>query len=173
MEQADALSAVREQRLNRWIEHYADDVVKVCFLSLNDRAQAEDAMQDTFLKAWRYMPHYERRQIENEKAWLMKIAVNVCRDYRRTGWFRHVEKRASLEELPLRDQAEEGRDRELTMDIMALPVKYKQIVVLYFYQGFTLREAAEALGLSAATAHRRLKKAEEMLKASLEGGERK
>ena len=171
MEHAAVPSAVREQRLNHWIEAYADDVIKVCYISLSDRAQAEDAMQETFLKAWKSMAAHERKGVTNDKAWLLRIAVNVCRDYFRTGWFRHVDSRKSIDELPIREEAAEGGDRELAMDIQNLPFKYKQIILLYYYQGLNLREAAEALGISPATAQRQLKKAEALLKAGLTGGD--
>ncbi len=171
MEQAAVPSYVREQRLQEWIDLYANDIIRICFVYLADRDQAEDAMQDTFLKAWKSMPSYERKGIENDKAWLMRIAVNVCRDYRRSAWFRHVDRRVSLDSLPRALEAADGRDRELTMDICRLPVKYRQVVLLYYFEGMNTREVSQALGLAPATAHRRLKKAEEMLKDAWGGGD--
>lgn len=171
MEQAAVPSYVREQRLQEWIDLYANDIIRICFVYLADRDQAEDAMQDTFLKAWKSMPSYERKGIENDKAWLMRIAVNVCRDYRRSAWFRHVDWRVSLDSLPRALEAADGRDRELTMDICRLPVKYRQVVLLYYFEGMNTREVSQALGLALATAHRRLKKAEEMLKDAWGGGD--
>lgn len=171
MEQAAVPSYVREQRLQEWIDLYANDIIRICFVYLADHDQAEDAMQDTFLKAWKSMPSYERKGIENDKAWLMRIAVNVCRDYRRSAWFRHVDRRVSLDSLPRALEAADGRDRELTMDICRLPVKYRQVVLLYYFEGMNTREVSQALGLAPATAHRRLKKAEEMLKDAWGGGD--
>lgn len=171
MEQAAVPSYVREQRLQEWIDLYANDIIRICFVYLADRDQAEDAMQDTFLKAWKSMPSYERKGIENDKAWLMRIAVNVCRDYRRSAWFRHVDRRVSLDSLPRALEAADGRDRELTMDICRLPVKYRQVVLLYYFEGMNTREVSQALGLAPATAHRRLKKAGEMLKDAWGGGD--
>ena len=171
MEQAAVPSYVREQRLQEWIDLYANDIIRICFVYLADRDQAEDAMQDTFLKAWKSMPSYERKGIENDKAWLMRIAVNVCRDYRRSAWFRHVDRRVSLDSLPRALEAADGRDRELTMDICRLPVKYRQVVLLYYFEGMNTREVSQALVLAPATAHRRLKKAEEMLKDAWGGGD--
>ena len=172
MERAEVPSLVREQRLNEWIQSYADDIIKICFVYLADRSQAEDAMQDTFLKAWKSMPNFERKGIENEKAWLMRIAVNVCRDYHRSAWFRHVDKRVSLDSLPEIPGNPETERRDLVMDICRLPIKYRQIVLLHFYEGMNVREAAQALGISASAAHRRLQKAEEMLKEAWTGGEK-
>lgn len=170
MEQAAVPSYVREQKMNQWIETYADDIKKICFVYLADRSQAEDALQDTFLKAWKSMPAYERKGVENDKAWLMRIAINVCRDYHKTGWFRHVDKRQDMDTIAAYIPAKDEQDRELVMDICNLPAKYKQVVLLYYYQGMNMREAAQALGIPASTVHRRLKKAESLLKAEWIGG---
>ena len=170
MERAAVPSMVREERLRRWIDQYADPITKVCFASLQDRALAEDACQDTFLKAWKHMETYERKHIQNDKAWLMRIAVNICRDYRRSAWLRHVDGRASLDQLP-EIPAAEGEDRALAMDICRLPEKLRQPVLLYYYQGLTIQETAGALAVPQTTVHRRLKKARELLKESLRGGD--
>ena len=171
MEQAAVPSYVREQKMNQWIETYADDTKKICFVYLADRSQAEDALQDTFLKAWKSMPAYEQKGVENDKAWLMRIAINVCRDYHKTGWFRHVDKHQDMDTIAAYIPAKDEQDRELVMDICDLPAKYKQVVLLYYYQGMNMREAAQALGIPASTVHRRLKKAESLLKAEWIGGE--
>ena len=167
MERAAVPSMVREERLRRWIADYSGAVMKVCCAYLRDRAQAEDAVQDTFFKAWKHMDAYERKGIENEKAWLMRIAVNTCKDYRRSAWFRHMDGRQSLDALP--EIPAQPRDGTLAMDICRLKDKYKQIILLYYYQGFTLKETADMLGISQSTAFRRLEKARESLKNSLEG----
>ena len=106
----------------------------------------------------------------NEKAWLLRIAINTCKDYRRTAWFRHVDRSKALDELPPQLIAVEPEDRTLTLMVMDLPDRYKQVILLHFFQGLTMQETADALGASQSTVHRRLKKAEELLKGSLTGG---
>ncbi|MBP5170351.1 MAG: sigma-70 family RNA polymerase sigma factor, partial [Oscillospiraceae bacterium] len=66
--------------------------------------------------------------------------------------------------------AVEPEDRTLTLMVMDLPDRYKQVILLHFFQGLTMQETADALGASQSTVHRRLKKAEELLKGSLTGG---
>ena len=147
MERAAVPSMIREQRLNQWIEDYSDSILRTCFLYLSDQTQAEDATQDTWIKAWKHMDDFERKGIANEKAWLLRIAINTCKDYRRSAWFRHVDRSKALDELPPQLIAVEPEDRTLTM-----------------------QETADALGASQSTVHRRLKKAKELLKGSLTGG---
>ena len=95
-----------------------------------------------------------------------------CRDYRRSQWFKRMDLRKSLEELPEKLTAVPETDRELTMVIGGLPDKYKQVILLYYYSNLTLQETADALGIPKSTANKRLRKAEELLKRSLTGGER-
>ena len=67
----------RERRLEEWVARYGDAVLRMCYLTLLDMREAEDAAQETFLRAWRFMDRYKGR---GEKTWLMHIALNVCRD---------------------------------------------------------------------------------------------
>ena len=170
MEHAAVPGMIREQRLNEWIEAYSDPILRTCFLYLSDRGQAEDALQDTWIKAWKHMDEYEKNNIANDKAWLLRIAVNTCKDYRRSAWFRHIDRSKVLDELPPQLAAAEPEDRSLTLTVMELPDRYKQVILLYFFQGLTMQETADALGTSQATVSRRLEKAKELLKGSLTGG---
>lgn len=158
-----------EEQLRRWIESYSDEILRLCFLYLGDQTQAEDALQDTFIKAWQYME--DGRRIMNEKAWLMRIAINTCKDYRRSAWFRHIDLHQALEELPPRLLHTAPEDRTLTLAVMELPARYKQVILLYYYQGFTQQETAAALGLSSAAVFRRLRKAEALLRTAWTGGD--
>lgn len=171
MEHAEKNRQVREDRLRSWIETYSDAILRMGFLYLSDQSLAEDALQDTWIKAWKHMDAYEQKGIVNDKAWLMRIAINTCKDYRRTGWFRHTDSRKTPEELPQQLLKTTDADRSLSLLVMELPNKYKQVVLLYYYQGFTQKETAELLGLSPAAVLRRLRGAEAFLKQWLTGGE--
>ena len=171
MERAEVPSMIREQKLSRWIEEYSDSILHTCFLYLSDQSQAEDATQDTWIKAWKHMEDIDRKGITNEKAWLLRIAINTCKDYRRTAWFRHVDTRKAIEDLPASLVSSEPEDHTLTLIVMDLPDRYKQIILLHYFQGLTLQETADVLGQSVSTAHRRMKKAEALLKDAFEGGE--
>ena len=170
MERAAVPSMIREQRLNQWIEDYSDSFLRTCFLYLSDQNQAEGATQDAWIKVWKHMDDYERKSIANDKAWLLRIAINICKDYRRSAWFRHIDRNKALDELPPQVIAVEPEDRTLTLMVMDLPDRYKQVILLHFFQGLTMQETADVLNTSQPTVHRRLKKAVELLKGSLTGG---
>ena len=162
-------SAVREQRLEEWITKYGNAILRTCFICLSDAALAEDAMQDTFLKAWHSMGQFEGRNGCSEKTWLMRIAMNICHDYRRSKWFRYVDLSKTLEGIPMHLDAVLPEDRTLLLDILRLPAKCRQVILLYYYQEMTLQEVAQALGISRASVQRRLQKAQGLLKQTLTG----
>lgn len=161
----------REERLERWMQQYGNAILHTCFITLSDAHLAEDAMQDTFVKAWRAMDQFEQKFSAIEKPWLLRIALNTCRDYRRGAWFRRVNLTAEMEKLPAPLIGVSQEERELFLDVMALPEKYRQMILLHYYQQLTLREISEMLHLSISTIHGRLKKAEGMLRSGLEGRE--
>ena len=149
--------------LNRLVEQYQTPLRRMCFIMLRDEELAKDAVQDTFLKVYKNIDVF--RGECSEKTWLMQIAVNTCRDVKRSAWFRHLDRRITSVQ-----PAESAV--ELTMEIMRLPRKFREIILLYFYQQMTTREIAEILRIPQSTVATRLKKAREKLRVSLEGGER-
>ena len=161
----------RDERFERWMEQYGNAIFHTCFITLSDAHLAEDAMQDTFVKAWKAMDQFEQKFYASEKPWLLRIALNTCRDYRRGAWMRRVNLTAELEKLPAPLIAVTPAERELFLDVMALPDKYRQMILLHYHQNMTLREIGDILRISISTVHARLKKAEGMLRSGLEKGE--
>lgn len=159
--------AIRQERLESWVAEYSDAILRTCYLCLGDTGLAEDAMQETFLKAWKAMASYERSHIHSDKAWLMRIALNVCHDVQRSRWMRHIDARQSLDDLPPSIVAVAPEDRTLRLEIGRLPEKYKQVILMCYYQELTEREAADALGISVSTVCKRLKRAETLLRHCL------
>ena len=156
-----------EREIERLMDCYGRALKRMCCLYLKDLSLAEDACQETFLRAWRHLGDFRRES--SEKTWLMRIAMNVCRDMLRTGWFRHLDRRITPEELPLVCEPDEERPL-LAQQVMALPAKYREPILLYYYQGMNTKEMAEALGVSFNTAKSRLLRARALLKTQLEGG---
>ena len=132
-----------------------------------DPFQAEDAAQDTFIKAWKALDKF--RNESSQKTWLMHIAVNTCRDYQRTGWFRHTDRRVTPEDLPEQGQEAVLPDGEISRAIMSLPYRLRQFILLRYFDGLSLNETATAAGVSLATAKRQISKANQLLHDRLEG----
>lgn len=110
----------REEIINQLIACYEKDLLRLCYVSLGDAALAEDAVQETFWKAYRHWSTF--RGGSSEKTWLIRIAINVCRDMARKGWFRMARATVALEGAAL-SQPEEGRETHtaLMAEILALP----------------------------------------------------
>ena len=159
--------AAQVAQLTQWVRQHSESLLRICFIQLADRALAEDALQETFLKAWRALSGNYDRSIRNDKAWLSRIALNVCHDIQRSRWIRHVNFSKALEDLPPSLVAVQPEDRALLLDIHMLPDKYRQVLILYYYQHLTLRDVGEVLGLDSSTVHYRLKKAQQCLKRKL------
>ena len=151
-----------ESVLSAWYDAYGTEILRYCFMMLGNRTDAEDATQETFLKAWRSIGRFEAKNGCSARTWITRIAGNTCRDYLKRSWYKHESRLISPEDLKKLGNAPE-EDRELIMDVMNLPEKYRQVLLLVSMQGMTIREAAECMQTSTATIFRRLEKARQMI----------
>lgn len=158
-----------DQRFEQLVEQYQEEVLRICFLYLSDQTLAEDAVQETFLKVYRSMGTF--RGNCSEKTWIMKIAMHACYDINRSGWFRMMNRRITPDMLPEPAAAGEEQDEELTLAVMQLPRKEREVLLLYYYQGMKVQEIAQALHLAHSSVSGRLKRGRERMKKLLEGSE--
>ncbi len=152
-----------------WLEkamaEYETRLVRMCYAYLGDSALAEDAVQETFVKAYKGYPTF--RAEADEKTWLMRIAINTCKDIRRSAWLRHNNSEASLEDLPEGSEPFSEQDDTLVRAVMALKPRLREAVLLHYYQGMSAPEVAAALGISRAAVYDRLDKARTALREAL------
>ena len=123
-------------------EKYANDVLRLSYFYLGDREKAEDVTQDVFVRLMTRAPSI---QAGSEKAWLMKVAVNRCRDIWRGAWLKRVTLGTpAFELIPAPDATDDALDKAIVMDaVHALPAIFKEPVLLHYYQGFGIAEIAE------------------------------
>ena len=160
--------AFREQTLIQMVSEHQSALKNLCYMILHDEALAEDAVQETFLKAYKGLAKF--RGDCGQKTWLMRIAVNTCRDMQRTSWFRHEDRRVSPDMMFNAQAVQPDDDREeLALAIVALPRKDKEVVLLRYYQDMTIKEIAQTLGIAPSSVCNRLKRAEKKLRITLEG----
>ena len=157
----------RGQTLERLMEEYGDRVMRTCLLFLQDRPLAEDASQETFIRAWRALD--QLREGATEKAWLMKIAVNVCKSMLRSRSRRIPDAKAAADEMPEPGAPDRYPDHTVFDAVSALPVRYRSPVILHYYQGLSAGEIAGILHLPGATVRTRLARARALLRNELEG----
>lgn len=152
-------------QLARLVEEHGDTLLRMCFLYLRDVHLAQDAVQDAFVRAATTPAVFESRS--SEKTWLCRIAINVCKNYRRSAWFRKTQPLDLPEELPAPEPR--AADDTLVREIAALPEKYRAVVLLYYYQELKTHEIADILGIAESTVSVRLRRARERLKSKLKG----
>lgn len=150
------------EEMTSLVEQYGDEMLKVAFLYLGQKEQAEDAVQDSFLKIYRAA---DKQRIC--KTFVMRVLTNTCKDYLKSGWMRNVNLLEDLPEGAFCDDtyAESGALREA---VLSLPIKYRQVIILRYYEGFTVGEIAKVLGVPQPTVSIRLKRAYTYLEKRLE-----
>lgn len=148
-------------RLEELVFRYENTLYRAALAILADAQEAEDAVQDTFLKYLEKSPRFESP--EHEKAWLIRVTVNGCKSRLRSPW----RKRSMplLDSLPSADKGE----RETLEAVMALPAKDRAAVHLFYYEGYKTAEIASMTGEAEGTVRSRLSRARGKLKALLEG----
>ena len=152
-----------EQEVNRAVEQYADMILRLCTVSLKNLQDAEDVLQTVFLK---YALSREAFQsAEHEKAWLIRVASNQCKDVLKSFFRRHT---VSLEEAEL--PCTEPAQPDVLEAVRALPKAYREVIYLHFYEGYTAPEIAKILRKNPNTIYTHLFRAKAMLKEAL-GGE--
>lgn len=159
---------LRSQRLGQMVRRYEKDLLRICCVYLKDVSLAEDAVQETFLRAYKHMESF--RGESGEKTWLISIAVNVCRDMRRSAWFRYMDRSVDLDALQISAEAISNTKIALMQEIMRLPRREMEAVLLYYYADFPIREIARTLHISEPAVSKRLTKARHVLKDALKGG---
>ena len=147
------------------MEQYGSGLLRMSALYLKDADLAQDAVQETFIKAYRHLNDY--RGESSEKTWLTSICLNTCRDMLRGRWFRFVDRRIDLSQLPEQTVQLEDGDKEIMESVMALPVKLREVILLCSFEGMSTYEAAESLGITQQAVSSRLKRAKEKLRKEL------
>ena len=161
--------------LSRAMEEYADTVRRICFVHLKNRQDTEDIFQEVYMKYLLSETAFDSRA--HEKAWFIRVSVNACTD-----WLRALSRRKqiSLEAL-IEETGEISGDlaesnsmdtvsREILETVLRLPEKYRNVIYLYFYEGYSALEIAGILQKKENTVYTWLSRAKEMLKKEL-GGE--
>lgn len=153
-----------EQEVNDAIERYSDMVLRLCTVYLKNGPDAEDIFQTVFLKYTLYIKPFESR--EHEKAWLIRVTVNACKDL-----LKSVSRSRTIPLENLSDYAPEiTAEQYAVMEaVWSLPKQYRDVIYLHFYEGYTAPEIAGILKRNPNTVYTHLNKGEQLLKEALGG----
>ena len=153
-----------EQEVNRAIEQYSDTVRRLCMVHLKNHADTEDIFQTVFLKYALSSILFESE--EHEKAWFIRVTINACKDLLKS-FFRS--RTVSIEEVVEQPALLPPENREVLEAVLSLPQKFKDVVYLHYYEGYTAPQIGQILGKNVNTVYTLLTRSKQMLKEKLGG----
>ena len=143
------------------VKRNEDKIFRTALAIIGGKADAEDIVQDVFVKLFEKQPHFE--SAEHETAWLIRVTVNQCKNHLRSYWWKKT--------VPLLDTcpAQTDEQQEIMQVVTSLPSKYRIVIHLYYYEGYSAREVAEITKQKESTVREQLTRARRLLKKYLEG----
>ena len=149
------------------IDRYSDMLYKICFLILKNEQDTKDVLQETFLIYYTKQPEFESE--EHKKAWLIKVSQNKCKEFLRFHK-RHVNiSLEDMEETLAITDGLSGSDKEILSLVWDLDYKLKSVVILFYIEGYTVKEVAEILHTTPSAVKKRLQRAREKLSVKYKG----
>ncbi|MDF2944607.1 MAG: hypothetical protein K0S01_3465 [Herbinix sp.] len=171
--QNDLLEELPAYDIEYLIRQYGNDVLRTAYMYVKDIHTAEDIFQDVFIKVNQKLSTFEGNS--SIKTWIIRIAINTCKDYLKSAYNRRVVPMMEYQEDAIisesdYDEVEKQDTKELIKkSVLSLPAKYKDVVLCVYFQEMTITEAAAALNIAEGTAKSRLSRARQKLKSVLEG----
>lgn len=154
-----------EKDIREAVIKYSDTLYRVCIVILCNEQDVQDAVQDTFCRYLEKRPEF--RDEEHEKAWLIRVATNICRDMIR---FRIRHPKVSIDEVE--NTLAVPEQREIFKELLELPVRQKAVIYLHYVEGYKVREIADILGITESAVKVRLLRGRKQMRdaVSMEGG---
>ena len=153
-----------EEETNRAIELDSEMIQRLCMIHLKNHADTEDIFQTVFLKYLTSEVVFENAS--HEKAWFIRVTINACKDLLKSFFRRQTVPMDEVSELPATFSPE---DHEIFNAVRSLPKKYKDVVYLHFYEGYTAPEIGDILGKNVNTVYTLLTRSKKLLKEKLGG----
>ena len=164
-----------EAIIDELMTDYGQDILQLVMQYVHNVAVAEDLTQEIFVKCYQALPTFHFNS--SVKTWLWRIAINHTKDYLKSWYVKNVEtaqetlfaqvkSEASVEQAVIQLE----QDDELARAVFDLPVKYREVIYLCYYEEQSMKEMAEVLQLNESTVKTRLRTAKQLLKKRLECG---
>lgn len=150
-------------KFNAIADEYIDVVYRVSLSYCKNKSDAEDVVQNTFIKLLKTDTEFV--DDEHIRNWLVKVAVNECKNISKSFWYRNI---TSFDELEKEPEYTQSDEKELFEEVMKLPKKYSVVLHLYYYEGYSVKEIAQILEISESNVQTRLMRARNKLKENLQ-----
>lgn len=163
----------KEILIDEIMNKYGQKILQLVYSYVNNKEVAEGLTQDIFVKCYKSLHTYKGKS--NVKTWLWRIAINHCKDYIKSWYNKKVivtedestyigSQKESVEQTVIQN----AEDRRLASAVMNLPIKYREVIYLFYYEELSIKEIAMVIEVKENTIKTRLKKAKELLKKGLE-----
>ena len=144
-------------RMEEIMKLYGNMLFRLCLITLGNATDAEDVLQETLIKYLQKAPIFE--DTEHEKAWLIRVATNQCRDVLR---FRN--RHPVVDMADFMEAAQDMPDTEIMDALMTLPEKFRMVLILYYVEEYSIEEIAKIIGRTSSAVKMRLQKGRRLLK---------
>ncbi|MBW3111691.1 sigma-70 family RNA polymerase sigma factor [Bacillus sp. MCCB 382] len=169
----NAENSHRDAWLETIMDEYGERLTKLAYNYVKDWSMAEDIVQEVFVTCFR---HYEKiDEILSFKAWIYRLAINRAKDVLKSSAFKRVVMNSSLfslftskEALPEMSLVKRSEEEVLSKSVLDLPVKYREVIILYYYEECSIDEIQELLGVNGNTIKTRLNRGRGKLKEIME-----
>ena len=151
----------KTNKIEEIIKRNENKLFRTAVAIMGNKSDAEDVVQDVFVKLFEKRLEFESS--EHETAWLIRVAVNLCKSRLRSHW--HKKTVPLLETYP----AQTNEQQEILETVLSLPSKYRTVIHLFYYGGYSTKEIAEITKQKESTVREQLTRARRMLKDFLEG----
>lgn len=153
----------KEDLIDEIMNKYGQEVLQLVYSYVNNKEVAEDLTQDIFVKCYKSLHTYKGNS--NLKTWLWRIAINHCKDYLKSWYnkkvivteddFTYMEsQKESVEQIVIQN----AEDSRLASAVMSLPIKYREVIYLFYYEDLSIKEIATVIEVKENTIKTRLKK---------------
>jgi RNA polymerase sigma-70 factor, ECF subfamily len=145
------------------VEKYSDTILRTSYAYMKNLSESEDITQEVLIKLLEKKPTFE--SAEQEKAWLIRVTINLCKDRLKSSWFRRtVQLEGDFVEVT-------KEDNEIISAVLELPLKYRSVVLLFYYEDYSISQIASILNLGESTVGSQLSRARKLLKAKIKDDE--
>lgn len=152
-------SLTGDEYIEKAVKTYSKSMLNAAYALLGSVPDAEDAVQDAFVKYIQKAPDF--KSADHEKAWLLRVTINISKN---------MLKAKGRKNLPIyEDIPYEQNNNEVLQCVMSLEEKYRTIIHLYYYEDYSIKEIASILSLPRATVGTRLSRGRNILKTMLKG----
>lgn len=157
---------IKNEELKRVMDTYGDMIMRICLVHLKNKSDAEDIFQSVFFKYYKKSPSFE--SYDHEKAWFIRVTINECKDLLKSFYKNKV---VSLDELDYEIGTFKNEHKEVLEAVLNLEAKYRNVIYLYYYEGYKASEIAEILHKNANSVYTLINRAKLLLKEVLKDEE--